>query len=112
MPDDQHPVADGRKSICGTGMAQLTSICLSFGVAKNLLPTAAPLTLRLSHGMVAYLEQLTFTHLYGKNVADTAERIIQEEIKRLVTSGQLKELRTQLPYSASSSESESDNEPA
>jgi hypothetical protein len=51
--------------------------------------------------MVAYLEQLTFTHLYGKNVADTAERIIQEEIKRLVTSGELKELRAQMPHSVS-----------
>jgi hypothetical protein len=70
-------------------------------VPKNLLATAPPLTLRLSHGMVAYLEQLTFTHLYGKNVAETAERIIQEEIKRLVISGQLNELRAQLPHSVS-----------
>ena len=61
--------------------------------------------------MVAYLEQLTFTHLYGKNVADTAERIIQEEIKRLVTSGDLKELRAQMPHSVSGAQGEPREEP-
>jgi hypothetical protein len=52
-------------------------------MAKNALKSVT-CKLSVTPGIWAYLEQLTLTHMYGKNATDTAERILQQEVLRLV----------------------------
>lgn len=47
--------------------------------------------------MYAYLEQLSLTHAYGKNAADSAERILQQELRRMLFAGELETLRSKMP---------------
>jgi hypothetical protein len=55
---------------------------------ENSLPTS---TTRISTNPVirGYLEELVLTGLYGKNVAEAAERLITQELRRLIESGVL-----------------------
>jgi hypothetical protein len=56
--------------------------------SKNAIETVR-LTLATTPGVVAYLDRLSQTHLYGKNAAETAEQIVRQEIARLLKSGEL-----------------------
>jgi hypothetical protein len=67
--------------------------------SKNPIETVR-LTLATTPGVVAYLERLSQTHLYGKNAAETAEQIVRHEIARLLKSGELAALTArELPAS-------------
>lgn len=70
--------------------------------SKNAIETVR-LTLATTPGVIAYLERLSQTHLYGKNAAETAEQIVRQEIARLVKSGELGSLTaSELPNLADS----------
>lgn len=71
---------------------------------KNLIATDQ-LTLTLSVGILAQLTQLTLTHAYGKNNADTAERILIAEVKRLLMSGEVDELKRRMTLTEQGGES-------
>jgi len=67
--------------------------------SKNAIETVR-ITLATTPGVVAYLEKLSATHLYGKNAAETAEQIVRQEIARLLKSGELAALTaSELPAS-------------
>lgn len=58
---------------------------------KNSLETVQ-VTLSTTLQIKLYLEQLTDTGLYGKNVAETATQLIQDRVKELLKSGDLVKL--------------------
>jgi hypothetical protein len=67
------------------------------GNKKNIVGKASPLTLSLTPGMYAYLEELSMTNAYGKSAADTAETILLNELRRMLFAGELETLRSKMP---------------
>ena len=65
---------------------------------KNSLETVQ-VTLSTTLQIKNYLDQLTNSGLYGKNVAETATQLIQDRVKELLKSGDL----IKLPPTASES---------
>ncbi|MCB1095897.1 MAG: hypothetical protein R3F19_23305 [Verrucomicrobiales bacterium] len=63
---------------------------------KNSLETIQ-VTLSTTLQIKNYLEQLTSTGLYGKNVAETATLLIQDQVKDLLKSGDLVKLPPMAP---------------
>lgn len=60
--------------------------------SENTIPTK--LTKISSNPVIReYLEELVLTGLYGKNAAEAAERLLSQELKRLIDCGQLKPRR-------------------
>jgi hypothetical protein len=55
----------------------------------NNIKTAPPITLSTTPPVVAYLEQLVATGLYGKNPAEAAERLVANGIRNLLKDGTL-----------------------
>ncbi|MDA0811901.1 MAG: hypothetical protein O3C21_05885 [Verrucomicrobia bacterium] len=55
---------------------------------KNSLETVQ-VTLSTTIQIKCYLDQLTNSGLYGKNVAETATQLIQDRVKDLIKSGDL-----------------------
>ena len=66
-------------------------------MAKNLTGKSDTLTLTVTPGLLAHLEALTLTHLYGTKAAETAEIIVKEEMRRLLASGQYDTFKSRLP---------------
>ena len=61
--------------------------------AKNSLETVQ-VTLSTTVQIKSYLDQLTNTGLYGKNVAETATQLIQDRVKELLKAGDLVKLES------------------
>ena len=47
------------------------------------------ITVSVTKGIREYLEELTTSDLYGKNVAETANDLIKERIRELLKTGEL-----------------------
>ena len=58
---------------------------------KNSLETVQ-VTLSTTLQIKNYLDQLTNSGLYGKNVAETATQLVQDRVKELLKSGDLVKL--------------------
>ena len=58
---------------------------------KNSLETVQ-ITLSTTVQIRNYLDQLTNSGLYGKNVAETATQLIQDRVKELIKAGDLTKL--------------------
>ncbi len=56
--------------------------------AKNPVETVQ-ITVSTTNKVREYLEELTATQLYGKNVAETANVLISEQIRKLLVDGQI-----------------------
>jgi hypothetical protein len=61
---------------------------------KNSLETVQ-ITLSTTTQIKCYLEQLTISGLYGKNVAETATQLIQDRVKDLLKAGDLSKLEAE-----------------
>jgi hypothetical protein len=60
--------------------------------SENTIPTK--LTKVSTNPLIReYLEELVLTGLYGKNAAEAAERLVSQELRRLIDAGQLKPKR-------------------
>lgn len=55
------------------------------------------LELELSPQIVAYLEGLVATGLYGASVEEAAERVMCQEIRRMIKDGHIRQLATKKP---------------
>ena len=71
-------------------MRQKCNTCHMAKLKKAIRTTR--LTLATTPGVIAYLERLSQTHLYGKNAADAAEQLVRQQIARLLKSGELESL--------------------
>ncbi len=56
----------------------------------NRLPTAPPVRLSLAPQVLAYLEQLVDTGLYGKNTTEAVEHVLLEALRQLKKDGEIK----------------------